>query len=492
MSRTTRLLSAAALSTALAATTLAGTGAVTGGAQAAEGDPVITLRADDEIVGYAFRKRAYIDLGLNAVTGDDALEIRSHRTGYDDPIVTTWSSGERSGTLPAGTQKDFGSLPGFVKVNITQDGELLDTKRVGACFNNGGTRVRPDGEASNPYPWGCPMLPLTVGSVQGLPAGWSVPVAGEFGGFRTRLAEGSYDVTMRIGTAYADAFGLSRADRTHTATLTVQRYDEEEYRRAARAQRAERTAGDGVPSYRPGPRPTSRREGVTDGPRPDLRSLPAFDIALNRRGTQLRFAANVWNAGPSPLLVDGFREGDEDHMQAYQYFFDTEGNQVGYEQIGEFHFHGANHQHWHYQDFARYRLLDADRQPVVRSKKVSFCLANTDAVDYTVPGADWHPEGTDLSTACGGPSAPAIRQVLSSGSGDTYLQFRAGQALPVKDLANGVYYVSVEANPFGRILESDSTNNVALRRIRLSGTGAERRVRVQQYSMVDESRGYYY
>ena len=127
---------------------------------------------------------------------------------------------------------------------------------------------------------------------------------------------------------------------------------------------------------------------------PDLRSLPAFEIGLNGKGTQMSFAANVWNAGDSPLVVDGFRTADEDVMAAYQYFFDTDGDQVAYQSVEDsgFYWHAENHKHWHFEDFARYQLLDADKQVVRDSGKVSFCLANTDAVDYTVAGADWRPD----------------------------------------------------------------------------------------------------
>ena len=110
-------------------------------------------------------------------------------------------------------------------------------------------------------------------------------------------------------------------------------------------------------------------------------------------------------------------------------------------------FHHANHNHWHFEDFARYDLLDADKNYVARSRKQSFCLANTDAVDYTVPGADWQPENTDLATACGDQGALSIREVLAAGSGDTYAQYRAGQAFKIGDLPNGVYYIRVEGNP---------------------------------------------
>ena len=124
----------------------------------------------------------------------------------------------------------------------------------------------------------------------------------------------------------------------------------------------------------------------------------------------------------------------------------------------------------------------------VRSTKQSWCLANTDAVDYTGPGADWQPENTDLSSACGGASALAIREVLAPGSGDTYFQFRAGQAFDVADLPNGKYIVSIEANPMGHLVESDKTNNNSRRAIWLRGHGADRRVVVAPVGMVREKR----
>ena len=80
-------------------------------------------------------------------------------------------------------------------------------------------------------------------------------------------------------------------------------------------------------------------------------------------------------------------------MDAYQYFFDAEGNQTGYQPVGHFHWDAKpTHQHWHFKDFARYTLLREDMTQVARSKKEAFCLANTDFVDATVPGAAWRPE----------------------------------------------------------------------------------------------------
>ena len=174
-------------------------------------------------------------------------------------------------------------------------------------------------------------------------------------------------------------------------------------------------------------------------------------------------------------------------MDAYQYFFDTEGNQTGYEPVGALHFdHKASHQHWHFEDFARYSLLDADHVEAVRSKKEAFCLANTDSVDLTVEGAEWKPENTDLATSCGDQSSLSIREVLVAGWGDTYTQYRAGQSFNIKNLPNGTYYISVLANPDNRLTEQSTDNNQSLREIKLSGRPGHRKVTVAQVGIIEE------
>ena len=103
---------------------------------------------------------------------------------------------------------------------------------------------------------------------------------------------------------------------------------------------------------------------------------------------------------------------------------------------------------------APHRLLDRDKQVAVRSRKEAFCLANTDAIDYTVPGANWKPYDTDLETACGYYRSLAAREVLDAGSGDTYQQWRAGQSFRLANLPNGKYFIEVAANPKGQPVRS--------------------------------------
>ncbi len=111
------------------------------------------------------------------------------------------------------------------------------------------------------------------------------------------------------------------------------------------------------------------------------------------------------------------------------------------------------HQHWHFEQFARYSLLAKDQTQIVRSEKTGFCLAPTDAIDLTAPGAEWNPYSIGLGTACGGRGSLWTREVLPAGWGDTYFQGLPGQSFDITYLPNGTYYIAVQANPDGLLTE---------------------------------------
>ncbi|MEU7006611.1 lysyl oxidase family protein [Streptomyces sp. NPDC046332] len=238
-------------------------------------------------------------------------------------------------------------------------------------------------------------------------------------------------------------------------------------------------------------RPTGK-PSVPDVPKPDLRSLPAYGITISDGGEDvpgkdyLAFSANVWNAGPAQLVVDGFRSPGKAKMDAYQYFYDAKGKQVGYTPTGTMEWDPRpGHVHWHFTDFASYRLLKADQKETVRSGKEAFCLANTDAVDYTVKNANWHPYNTDLATACGQENSISVREVLDVGSGDTYTQDLPGQSFDITNLPNGTYYIQVLANPENRLKETNTANNSALRKVVLGGKPGKRTVTVPAHDLVN-------
>jgi len=479
---TPRVLLSTVACLGLAAAGLAAAAGTTASATAAPGapapratTPVISLFAPAKLEAPSEGGRVYPALGLRVVTTGSDVEVWSHRSSYDEPIVSEVRTSAGTTPLPVGSLKDFSGIDGFVVLDVRRPGSTTPVihRKIDTCLSSTGERVQPDAAPTSPYPRYCPYNPYTLGSVMGVQKGWASNIFESTGLRPLRLEPGRYVVESRIARRYWPAFGLTEETATSVTRLSV----------VDGCQDCGGRGSQPVPSgthhgRAPGERPRQASSGRVTGPVPDLRSLPAFGIELNNKHTTLRFSATVWNGGTSPLVIDGFRRRDAEIMDAYQYFFDTDGNQTGYEQVGTMEFHHANHNHWHFEDFARYDLLDAAKNYVARSRKQSFCLANTDAVDYTVPGADWQPENTDLATACGDEGALSIREVLSAGSGDTYAQYRAGQAFKIGDLPNGVYYIRVEGNPERNLTESDTTNNVADRRIRIGGRGDQRWVKV--------------
>ena len=146
-----------------------------------------------------------------------------------------------------------------------------------------------------------------------------------------------------------------------------------------RARAAARATRRGLP-IDPDPDPSTR---------PDLSALPAWAISTNhheRRGLPLvrlhrleRGARRRWSSRASA-------PGRQETMDAFQYFYDSDGDAISRAPVGSFQFdHRGGHHHWHFLQFVRYSILNAATSEVVRSFKQSFCLAPTDSIDLTVP-----------------------------------------------------------------------------------------------------------
>ncbi len=423
-----------------------------------------------------------LDVGAQVVAGKDPFVVRAKRTSYADPIVAKQivrrNGRPREVTLPAGLLTDFAGFPAFTHVTlIDAAGNTVADHDEAFCPNGVAARTRPDAPRTTPYPTQCAwLMPFALGSVWGIQAGWGVPTAAPWWGNPrpVYVEDGTYTATVSINQPYRDLFGFSAGRWSATVQVTV---------RTAAA-----SAGTAAAASPPEPRRPTGRPTVPSGPKPDLRALPAFwvDVLSGPSGDQVAFAASVWVAGNSPLVVDGFRRSGTDVMDAYQYFYDTRGNQVGYAPVGTFEWDtGDGHNHWHLNDFAQYRLLDESKTLAVRSGKAGFCLANTDPVDYTLPHANWRPENTDLHTDCGNASSTAVRQVLDIGNGDTYLQYLPGQSFDITGLPNGTYYIEIAANPNRNLHEQDMSNNVSHRRIVIGGSPGARTVQVPPHGLVD-------
>jgi hypothetical protein len=462
-------------------------------------------------------------LGLYAVA-PKTVEIRTHRgKSYKDPISTQLIVGDGTGrvtkTLPKGLTTDPNTLTHFFDVTVTgKAGKTLLKSKQDFCLNSGEqNRVVVTAQPDSPYPQYCGDHPFAVGGVFGLPAGWGTPVFGNYNQpMQFKAKDGTYTVKTVVAKPWRSALGLSTADGTATIKVKVSTVKEgrgRDLESAAHshatpltgidpaaaslspqhaAREAARKAALGTPNIPAKSAPTGQKlsaAAAADLPKPDLRSLPAYQIRLDRQSkkkkTYLAFGATVWNAGPSPLVVDGFRKQGATVLDAYQYFFDTEGNQVGYAPAGGMQWDPrTGHNHWHFKAFASYRLLNASKKKAIISGKEAFCLAPTDSVDPTVKGAQWQPASTDLYTACGQGNANllSIREVLNTGWGDTYTQDLPGQSFDITKVKAGIYYIQTIANPDKKLAEASYTNNSALRKVKIGGKpGGKRTIKVYAF-----------
>jgi hypothetical protein len=454
-------------------------------AAAGRQEPLLRLAASgaatvERSAGQAFT----LDTGMHVVAGRVPFEVRTKRAGYDKPIVAKHLRERREVALPPGLVNDFGGFPAFTHVRLADAaGDTVAEYDEPFCPNGKAVRARTDAPATSPYPRRCAAFaPFALGGVWGIQAGWSVPSAPQpWDAELLFLDDGTYTAVVSVNQPYRDLFGFLPGQWSVTVQVTVRTISP--LRTTATPHTHQHSYGSLTPA---GHRPAGTR-GPT-GPLPDLRALPAFSIyPFHEEGRdQLAFAATVWVAGNAPLVVEGFRRSDQDVMDAYQYFYDTRGNQTGHAPVGTMRWDPREgHHHWHFTDFAQYRLLDAGKKVAVRSGKEAFCLANTDAIDHTLPHANWQPVNTDLSAWCGNPAAVAVRQSLDVGNGDTYRQDLPGQSFDITDMPNGTYYIEIAANPDGALHEQTTANNVSLRMVVIGGTPGNRTVEVPPHGLVD-------
>lgn len=232
---------------------------------------------------------------------------------------------------------------------------------------------------------------------------------------------------------------------------------------------------------------------------PDLVTLRPAELHVKRRGEdgiRLRFSNTVANRGAGPLEIFGDVdpavdcEGDGDpanDVSAFQRvfrdsadpgsagYFDREEDDVfGQRDVGCRVFH-ASHDHWHFQDFAEYRLIrERTGRERSASVKVSFCVLDTGSPVFPdLPGAPesgYYPPGT---ADCDEDST----QGLSIGWADVYSAATPGQFVEIGGLRRGRYCLVSRADPEDILAESNDANNARRVRIYLRpGRGAVRRI----------------
>ena len=440
---------------------------------------------------------AYLDIGVYVASIGGSFEVWAARPDYDTP-VSVWRVVRSGNTitkypLPSWVEHDWKGLSRFVHVVVTDAaGKVVLDRYHSFCPGAGEiARVSDDGPDITTYPQFCGGNPFTLGAVWGIDSGWASSAFGYGTNDSVKGPDGHYTATVSIAAGYQSLLGIAAEDASVSIDVRI---------KTTRGNTCLPFCGGGVGGTGKAAddaadvagAPSASVPIMTDPDpslRPDLVALPAWGISIShqRKGNRdfLDFGATVWNKGPSPLVVEGFRRPGEPVMDGWEYFY-ANGEPVGRALVGELMYDTrAGHQHWHFEQFARYSLLAADQSQIVRSEKTAFCLAPTDAIDMTIPGATWNPYSIGLGTACGSRNSIWTREVLPAGWGDTYFQGLPGQSFDITDLPNGTYFIAVEANPDGLLVEGSSSNNIELRRIMLRGKRGHRKVIVPPWHGID-------
>jgi hypothetical protein len=207
---------------------------------------------------------------------------------------------------------------------------------------------------------------------------------------------------------------------------------------------------------------------------PNMRSLSASDLQIEVVGTtrRLRFAASLANVGPGPLfLLPGGRGGCPSGQHEAVQVLHRDANRDGKFQrtrdreesrrlTGCMLRHPA-HKHWHFHAMASYSLRRAGSSQVLVSRdKVSFCLRD----NYRVPR-----QRVDARRHFGRCSRNS-QQGISPGWVDLYKADLSGQWLRLPaNVGSDVLCLDLKADPLGRLVETDETDNATSVAFRVDG-----------------------
>jgi hypothetical protein len=170
--------------------------------------------------------------------------------------------------------------------------------------------------------------------------------------------------------------------------------------------------------------------------------------------TLLRLTTAMANQGKGAMEI--FTKGPvhPDHSRdVYQRIYTTDGKHID-RFAGTLLWHAA-HQHYHFQDFAVYRLRHITAnggvgKVVATGQKASFCLTDVDSFNLKLPGAP-KVNGYD--------SCSYLKQGISVGWADVYTESLDDQWIDVTKVPTGRYWLEVTADPSNRIMESNDNNN---------------------------------
>jgi hypothetical protein len=494
--RTAGALATACLAAAATAACLPATQAAAAArAHAVVPRPVLSLIVAQRVTtAPKYGKDVYLDPGVYVGDAHAPLQINVGRRGYTSPVTVTQIFHLRGGgilrrRLPGSVREEWNGLGSFLHLTLrNSEGKIVLSQNATFCPANGSAQKTGPGSSQDPFfpQSGCgPYDPFPRGEVWGIQRGWAVD-AFDPALTLTSLKLGTYHATVRITPRYVRMFHVAARQAVGRVTVNVVNGSDSGPSSGARA---------------PGATPALPRlaqvpllKRVPRDVLPDLIPLPAWGIYVQHiRATKghpgadlLTFNGTVWIGGNGPLDVEGFRHDSSPIMRAYQYFW-RDGHVIGRVRAGTMGFGRKGTGVWHFHQFAEYRLLRADRKLELNSGKVGFCIAATDPVDMLLRHSVWNPQAFG-DVECGSPSVLWVQEKLPVGWGDTYTQYGVGQAFNLNKVPNGTYYTETIANPGHVLRETNTSNDVTLRKIILGGTAGHRTVKVPAWHGIDQER----
>lgn len=146
--------------------------------------------------------------------------------------------------------------------------------------------------------------------------------------------------------------------------------------------------------------------------------------------------------------------------------------------------HHAQHDHWHFENYATYDLLPAKEevngyvpdfgaQPVAPGVKASFCLLDSERARPAPENLEGQVNEAYFYRTC-----TEYMQGISSGWADEYSSLVWGQQIVIDDVSPGVYALVISSNPIRLIHEDRYNDNVAWAVIELTTCGDDWDVRV--------------
>ncbi|HEX3493052.1 MAG TPA: hypothetical protein VHU92_27190 [Streptosporangiaceae bacterium] len=482
-------VAAGLVTAAMAMTTVAASGPAAGAAaarHAAAGPTIKLIKAESTLTVRRHGKGVvYLDPNIYVAALGAPFQVDPQRSSYTKPVQAYEILNGHRRLLPSWVMSGWNGLRDFIQLQVRNTrGKVVASRLLNYCPDTyDPARVDPAGATKSPYPQTCrEQDPFPRSSVWGIARGWATDPTELSHTPNFKLSLGRYHVTETIPARYVSLLGIPAEDASATMTLNV-------VKGAARDVQPAASVSKPLPSL---PRNVPLLSHVPANALPDLVPLPSWGITTShvRKTNQdfLNFGATVWVGGHSPLDVEGFRQPGTSTMAAYQYYW-RHGKVIGRTRAGTmFYDNEKGHHHWHFQQFAKYVLLKANKKVAVRSEKVGFCIAPSDPVDLALPGATWNVPFFGLTGQCGVPAAVWVEEYMPVGWGDTYDQFKAGQAFNITHLPDGTYYIEIIANPEHLLHEVTRSNDTSLRKVIITGPAGHRQVRVPAWHGIDPEK----